>query len=362
MAFLTKKSNLITVSQDNMSAVFEDFVPKQYHDTDQFLNIVQWNIEWFGARKNTERDKKRKKLVTDILAMFNADLFVFQEIAGPSADGRYEGVLDEIADELTERGMGDYVVYYTYAGGEQRVAMMWDREFIKAKEEVQDLFDRGTYQKPGKKDPFAGRTPLYGHFTSRIEAGEAFDKYDFQVVGLHLKAMADGVTQRAESAKILVDYLEKDFQQKTGDILMMGDFNAPPDDKKSWSAFHQLEKKSPEQFKFTAINDPSDFSYMWLKNMSDKYVSRIDLTAMSLSSELKVGSAGTPVKWKPIEEAISRAGKISDKEVRDTMSEIKELISDHLPVLTQFYIEDPAVPPTGTQVKSATKSGRSRRR
>ena len=82
---------------DNMSKSFENMVPEQYKDTDQFLNIVQWNIEWFGAQKSTARDKRRVELVTDILEAFNADLFVFQEVAGPSKDGRYDGVLDGIS-------------------------------------------------------------------------------------------------------------------------------------------------------------------------------------------------------------------------------------------------------------------------
>ena len=53
----------------------------------------------------------------------NAAVFVFQGVAGPSKDGRYPGLLDSIAADLAAKGAGDYVVYYTEAGGEQRVAM-----------------------------------------------------------------------------------------------------------------------------------------------------------------------------------------------------------------------------------------------
>lgn len=114
----------------------------------------------------------RKGLIFQILAALNADLFVFQEVAGPSADGRYPGSLDDIAEALTASGAGNYAVYYTKAGGEQRVAMMYDRDWVRAKADVDELFPRSTYRTPDGKDAFAGRTPLYGYFTARA-VGEA---------------------------------------------------------------------------------------------------------------------------------------------------------------------------------------------
>jgi len=161
--------------------------------------VVQWNIEWFGAAKSQEKDRKRRELVLRILQTLNADLFIFQEIAGPSADGRRQGVLDDIASDLTSNGAGDYAVDYTQAGGEQRVAMMWDRDWIRSKDEVTDLFPRGTHQMPDGKDAFAGRTPLFGYFTARVPVaeepnieerqGSGSEKFDFQVLGVHLKAI-----------------------------------------------------------------------------------------------------------------------------------------------------------------------------
>jgi endonuclease/exonuclease/phosphatase family metal-dependent hydrolase len=189
---------------DNLSRSFAGMVPQEYRDTDQYLNIVQWNIEWFGAQKSKDKDKRRVEVVTDILEAFNADLFVFQEVAGPSQDGRYPGVFDSIATELGTRGAGDYVVYYTKAGGEQRVAMMWDRDFIRSKTDVTDLFPRGTHKTPDGKDAFATRTPLHGLFEARV--GEA-GRFDFQALGVHLKAMEDGKGQRESSAKVLAEWM-----------------------------------------------------------------------------------------------------------------------------------------------------------
>jgi hypothetical protein len=340
-----RRHNVVTSENDNVSKAFGHLVPKEYRDTAQFIDVLQWNIEWFGAAKSNAKDKRRFDVVVDVLEAFNSDLFVFQEIAGPSADGRYRGALDPVAEELTRRGAGDYVVFYARAGGEQRVAMMWDRDWLRAKSDVEELFPRGKYQKEGQKDPFAGRTPLYGHFSARIPTGvrnlgaEGAEKFDFQALGVHLKAMGDGAPQRRESAQILASWLKTDAQLVDADTLILGDWNAGPD-APEWQPIRQLEKGPGPRVRFSDINDKSDFSYLWLENRSEKFTSRIDLTAITLASEEQIvdGRVSDVVQWMPIQEAYARAGSYTDSKVVAIMREIKETISDHLPTQSRFYI------------------------
>ncbi len=337
--------NVITSDNDAFAAGMSDIVPDRFKDSDRYLNVVQWNIEWFGAAKSTAKDKRRRAIVVDILKALNADLFVFQEVAGPSADGRREGVLDSIAEELTAMGAGEYVVDYTRAGGEQRVAMMWDREWVRTKDDVRDLFPRGTHPMPDGKDAFAGRTPLYGYFIARVPevaAGPApvSQKFEFQALGVHLKAMGDGHPQRLKSAMILADWMSKDAPLIDADVMILGDWNAPPGDAKSWKPFHDLEKQNKVWFE--RINDPSDFSYMWLANSSSRFVSRIDLTAMSAASMEKVSDVvAKTVRWKPIEDAIRDTGALTSPRVKAVMKELKETISDHMPTATRFFFKAP---------------------
>jgi len=90
--------------------------------------------------------------------------------------------------------------------------------------------------------------------------------------------------------------------------------------------------------KFRSINDPSDFSYLWLANRSSKFVSRIDLTAMSLSSATQiVGKPAQVVRWKPIQDVIQEAGGMTKPQVVAVLKAIKETISDHLPTVNRFY-------------------------
>ena len=57
-----------------------------------------------------------------------------------------EGALDVVAQTLTQRDAGAYVVDYTHAGGQQRVAMMWDTDVLKARTEVEQLLPLGDTQ------------------------------------------------------------------------------------------------------------------------------------------------------------------------------------------------------------------------
>jgi endonuclease/exonuclease/phosphatase family metal-dependent hydrolase len=341
------RANVVTADNDNLSEALADIVPEEFRGTNKYLDVVQWNLEWFGAQKSKARDKQRRDLVLSILGALNGDLFVFQEVAGPSKDGRYQGLLDEVAEDLKQRGDGEYVVYYTKAGGEQRIAMMWDQTWLRAKTDVKQLFKAGTH-KVNNKDAFAQRTPLYGFFEAKVPSGApaapnggGTERFEFQILGVHLKAMADGAEQRLASAKVLAKWLKDEAPLIDADAMIMGDWNAPPSDP-CWAPFHALEGAGAGQnrVRFRDINDPSDYSYLWLENLSTKMVSRIDLAAMTLSSaDQVVGDAAQAVLWKPIQEAIAIAGKLSDKKVRDVMRQLKEEISDHLPVVTRFYFK-----------------------
>lgn len=238
-----------SVPHDNVTVAFdESLVPEKYRGTDKYLDIVQWNLEWFGAGMSALKDKERMPLVTKILSTLNADIFVLQEVAGPSDDNRYTGALDTIANELTKTGAGDYRVFYTKAGGQQRCCIMYDADFIRA-----DLFSRGMHKMPdGKTDAFAGRTPIYSYFNAYSEDAA---KFDFQLVGVHLKAMTDGAPQRMESANVLKKWMEDEGSFVDSDILIMGDFNAPPD-ADCWKSFHEMEDAG--KVKYREINDKDD--------------------------------------------------------------------------------------------------------
>jgi endonuclease/exonuclease/phosphatase family metal-dependent hydrolase len=222
---------------------------------------------------------------------------------------------------------------------------MWDRDWLRAKTDVTDLFAVGTHETADGKDAFAQRTPLHGFFAARIPTGASPDtklgggaeKFDFQVLGVHVKAMAEGHAQRSRSAAVLTDWMTVSAPKVDADVMFMGDWSAPPHHR-CWTPSHALEATPNASVAFRGTNDPSDFSYLWLANRNDKYVSRIDLTAMSLSSMHQVaGDVATVVRWKPIEDVLAEAQNLHSNEVKAVMQELKELVSDHMPTVSRFY-------------------------
>lgn len=332
-----------TADNDHLSKAFSGarLVPERYRGTDKFLDVVQWNLEWFGASKSRLRDQNRFQLIFEILEALNADLFVFQEVVGRTE--AQPGALDPIAEALTTANAGDYRVEYSIAGGEQRIAMMWDRDYVRSKISPEDLFPRGTHRTADGKDAFATRAPLYAYFAVRedaIEPGGGTKTFDFQILGVHLKAMAEGHPQRLKSAEVLSGWLTDEASKTDSDAVILGDWNAPPDDA-CWRPFHDLELAPGGEVVFRRINDPSDYSYLWLRNRGDQFLSRIDLTAMTLSSFRQVeGEAARVVLWQPVEETLARAGGWKSAQAVRLLKRIKEEVSDHLPVISRFYWTD----------------------
>lgn len=340
---MATRSSRAPADNDHLSQAFTGarLVPERYRGTDKFLDVVQWNLEWFGASKSRLRDQNRFQLIFEILEALNADLFVFQEVVGRTET--QPGALDPIAEALTTANAGDYRVEYSGAGGEQRIAMMWDRDYVRSKIAPEDLFARGTHRTPDGKDAFATRAPLYAYFAVRedaIEPGGGTQTFDFQILGVHLKAMTEGHPQRLKSAEVLSEWLVNESPRTDSDAVILGDWNAPPDDP-CWKPFHDLEEQPEGRVKFREINDPSDYSYLWLRNRSDKFLSRIDLTAMTLSSFRQVeGQAARVVLWQPVEETLARAGGWKAAEAVRLLKRVKEEVSDHLPVISRFYWTD----------------------
>jgi hypothetical protein len=96
-------------TNDNISRTFELLgrIPSKLRGTDDFLDIVTWNLRWFH-----QKESERVERVGEILSVLNADIIVFEEIA--------EGSLEPIAQYLESRGAGYYSTAYGTTGGQQR--------------------------------------------------------------------------------------------------------------------------------------------------------------------------------------------------------------------------------------------------
>ena len=301
------------IGNDNLSRYLRDFVPKEFESDDRFLDLITWNIKFFN-----DRDPKRVDNIQRIMQELNADIFVLQEIE--------EGALDEVAEALTFSGAGLYKAVYGTTGGDQRVAFLYDMEWVKASSNLEELFESENLMVSveGIDKPVFPRLPLHSTFVAHKEE----DPFDFHLVGVHLKSQrGGGQEQRSAAAQRLAKWVTSETTDE--DIIIAGDWNAPPE-RPEWEPFRELE--SQKVVKFLGLNkveDPvTEASHLSVGGRR----SRLDLIVVSEATDPALfSSEATAINWNALLE--SRNAPSLLKEVIDT-------ISDHLPVLTRFYFSD----------------------
>lgn len=321
-----KTTPKVVIPNDNISKSLEKIIgqlPSQFVDSDEFLDIISWNLRWFN-----EKEPDRVKNITEILGVLNADVFVFEEI-------RY-GSLDGIADELTKQGKGVYEVQYGTTGGDQRIAIMYDSQWIRAKDDIVELFGKGAVKTGDNKDAFP-RLPFKGYFLAKSPDASKTG-FSFQLVGVHLKSqMGDGGSQRRTAAEKLCWWLQKEADEVDADTIIIGDWNKGPDDT-DWKAVHKMERDGDVLFK--KINDTSDFSHLYYKNKTD-FGSRLDIALVSTDAGENLADKKTEViKWVTIDELIQSASDKKVTEIKAIIDDIKTNISDHMPLFTRYYLHD----------------------
>lgn len=300
------------IINDNISRYLKDFVPNNLQGEDRYLDLITWNIKFFN-----NRDPQRVKVIISIMQELNADIFVLQEIE--------EGSLDGIAETLIESGAGLYKTAYGTTGGDQRVAFMYDMEWVKASLSVEELFadENPTVLVERTRKPVFPRLPLHSTFVAYKEE----DPFDFHLVGLHLKSQrGGGGEQRSEAAKRLADWIETGTSDE--DVIVAGDWNAPPK-RPEWAPLRELEVKG--EIKFEGFNPADEASYLSVGNRR----SRLDLIAVSSSIKaVDIQETSAVVTWNALLETSEGSQR------QQLLKQVIDTISDHLPVLTRFYFTD----------------------
>jgi endonuclease/exonuclease/phosphatase family metal-dependent hydrolase len=303
---------------DNLSNAFDrlGLVPEKYRGTDQFLDIVTWNIRFFH-----DQDRDRVKRIVNVLSELNADIIVLEEIKDQS--------MDVVAQELRRLEAGYYQTAYGTTGGDQRVSVMYDLDWVRAKDDIKELFGKGQVM-VGGKDAFP-RLPLHSAFTCLTQEAP----FDFQLVGVHLKSQrGGGEDQRQRAAIELRNWLVNDAPAVDADVIILGDWNEPPNSA-TWQPFHQLEEQGDALF--NSINNESGISHLMYKNKKE-IGSRLDLTVVSMSASEKMGEPPDVVRWAPLEELLGTDPKAI--QIKEFLKGIREAVSDHMPVVTRFYFTD----------------------
>jgi len=291
----------------------KDLVPPEGEGTDEFFDLITWNIKFFN-----NRDSKRVSLITNILQELNADIFVFQEIE--------ERSLDVVAQKLIDNGAGLYKVAYGSTGGDQRVAIMYDMEWVKASEDIKELFfdERPTVRVGRVEKEVFPRLPLASNFVVRAE-----NPFDFNLVGVHLKSQRGGGDEQRETAAArLADYIQIDARDE--DIIIAGDWNADPA-QPEWEVIRDLEARGLLKFQgFNFVDGTVEGSHLSVGGRRSKLdlVVVTDNAAEAVAKDFAKGAK--VVDWTFLDNMPTEL----------TITDVRDTISDHLPVLTRFNFTD----------------------
>jgi endonuclease/exonuclease/phosphatase family metal-dependent hydrolase len=301
-----KKKTPAVAPNDNISAAINEFVPETLRGTDRFLDIVNWNIRYFN-----ELDPARVRLITKIMGEINADIFVLQEIA--------EDSLDAVASALNGSGAGFYKTAYGESGGTQRVAFVYDTEWVRTKENFRELFQDEPNTLPNSTKRIFPRFPLHNVMHAFSQDGN----FDFHLAGVHLKAYMGEDDPGTQQRRLSAERLERWSRAETDDrdVIILGDFNKSPE-APEWRVFRDAEQEG--HIRFHRWNNANEGSH-WYRGKR----SRIDLVIVSASVEqVAVEKEARVIPWKRVFESST------------LRKDLIARISDHMPVVSRFYFRN----------------------
>jgi endonuclease/exonuclease/phosphatase family metal-dependent hydrolase len=318
--------------EDHISRLLDaqKLVPAKYRGTDEFLDVVSWNIRWFD-----HKDSRRVDAILKVLETINADVFVLVEIA-------HDGALDDIANQLAAQDSGYYTVAYGQTGAEQRVVLMWDRDWVRLKQPVRELFDIDlkVAAEDGKQREVFPRLPLYGYFEG-LSSTPGTEGFTFELVGVHLKSQMPpmgfgggrfGIKQREKAAETLAQWLQEDDQHADEDVIVIGDWNAAPGTKE-WKPLRQLEQQG--EIGFESINPAKEVTHIARLNKSGPGGTRLDFHLVTKPAQAHAvpNQKAVVIQWSLFDHLDELA--TGDRTV--LYKAMRTNFSDHLPCVTRFY-------------------------
>lgn len=180
---------------------------------DGVLDIVGWNVEWFGSRGNGPADEELQLArVRDVIRGTDADIWGLVEIVDAAAWERLVSLLPGYTGILvSERGVAGGAA--SYHAGEQKLGLILraDVATLRSARVILAGHDRA----------FAGRPPL----EARLRVASGGRSEELVVIVLHMKAFADAASRerRQLAAAALKDYLDATYP--TQKVAVIGDWN-----------------------------------------------------------------------------------------------------------------------------------------
>jgi endonuclease/exonuclease/phosphatase family metal-dependent hydrolase len=261
------------------------------------LDVVTWNIEWFGAAGNGPDDiELQLNNVKTVITTLDADIYAFQEISNPT---QFATLINELQD---------YRGFTADFSQSQKTAYLFKSATI-------DSLSSGlvgTESGMVTSDWANGRFPLMFHFNANIEGHER----EIFAFNIHAKAFADqpSYDQRLNASAQMKNYLDNVHQSDR--VIFLGDYN----DDVTTSTFDNLP--SPYQ------NFSDDQNYKVItKTLSERGFT--SYTSISMIDHITINS-------NLFEEYMDGTERVENPSY---IGSYLSTTSDHFPVWTRFIFD-----------------------
>lgn len=176
-------------------------IPGSELSQDQTLDVMTWNIEWFGHPTNGPSDVEQQfQKVKRIIEETRMDIYALQEIANPEM---FQRLIDELED---------YRGFISSSGLSQRLAYLFRTTSV-------DSISSGNVATAANWA--GGRSPLMFEFDFHAEG----ETRRVRTVNIHAKAFAteEDYNKRVHDAGFLKQYA--DARRRTDKVIILGDYN-----------------------------------------------------------------------------------------------------------------------------------------
>ncbi len=203
-----------------------------YRGTDQDVDVGFWNIEWLANRWH---DAEKLQGAARVIADLNLDVWGLSEVSPPAVRA--------LVDKLHELFGEHYDCAFSEPDapeGVQTTAVIWKRSSVRGERVewprgVEGLFHLDSRDPRAREEAVHGkifnRYPGLFRFSlggDRAGPGDAPAPFDFHLVPLHLKAMAEGSLRRRLASRILTRATAALIEESgDADVILGGDVNAP---------------------------------------------------------------------------------------------------------------------------------------
>lgn len=195
-----------------------------YQGSGADLDIGFWNIEWLA---NRYRDAQKLRGVARVIVDLNLDLWGLSEVSPPAV----QALVEEIRATFGE----DYAYGLSEPDapeGKQSTAVIWKRATLRGDRvpwptSVEPLLHLRSDDPRVREEAVQGR--IFDRYPGlfRFELASRLARFDFHLVPLHLKAMAEGSLRRRLASRILARAVEALIAESgDADVILGGDVNA----------------------------------------------------------------------------------------------------------------------------------------